>query len=154
VTTQVTEGRERRATGAAVTGTAGDRFAGRGWAYPVGVAANGGIATVGGVANIEKAMRIVLATYLGERPMRPNFGSLLRDFVFAGVTEDNAKAIAAEVRRALFECEPRARVDHVAVDIAHGVDGRFDIEILFTVLETNSAHNLVVPFYAIPGEED
>lgn len=153
MTSQVTEHSEPRATGPSATGTAGVRFAGRGWAYPVGVAANGGIATVGGVANIQKAMRIILTTYLGERPMRPNFGSLLRDFVFAGVTEETAKAIAAEVRRALFECEPRARVDHVAVDIADGADGRFDIEIFFTVLETNSAHNLVVPFYAIPGEE-
>jgi phage baseplate assembly protein W len=134
-------------------GASGDTpFAGRGWAYPVGVAANGQIATVGGVANIEKAMRIVLATYLGERPMRPAFGSLLKDFVFAGVTEENAKAIQAEVRRALFECEPRARVDDVVVDM-DGAEGRFDIDIAFTVLETNSAHNLVVPFYAIPGEE-
>ncbi len=136
------------------THPAGIRFAGRGWAVPVGVAANGGIAMVDGVANIEKAMRVILATYLGERPMRPAFGSLLKDYVFAGVTEENAKGIQAEVRRALFECEPRARVDDVVVEVAGGAEGRFDIDIVYTVLETNSTHNLVVPFYAIPGEGD
>jgi phage baseplate assembly protein W len=151
----VTTYSEPRATGPLPGAeTAGVRFAGRGWSVPVGVAPNGGIAMVEGVANIEKAMRVILSTYLGERPMRPDFGSLIRDFVFAGVSDDNARQIAAEVRRAMFECEPRARVDDVVVSVASGAEGRFDIDIVYTVLETNSTHNLVVPFYSIPGEEE
>ena len=35
-------------------------FIGRGWAFPVTVAHNGSIATIGGVANIEKAIRAIL----------------------------------------------------------------------------------------------
>ena len=61
-------------------------FIGRGWAFPITVRDNGSIATIDGVANIEKAMRIVLCTRLGERPMRPNFGSRLHEFMFDGVS--------------------------------------------------------------------
>ena len=76
-----------------------------------------------------------------------------RDFIFDGVSPDNAAAIASEVRRALFDCEPRARIDSVDVRPADGAIGRFDIDIGYTVLSTNDSHNLVVPFYSIPCEE-
>ena len=33
-------------------------------------------------------MRIILLTYPGERPMRPEFGSRVRDFVFRSVDEE------------------------------------------------------------------
>jgi uncharacterized protein len=133
--------------------TPGPDFVGRGWKLPMGVTANGSVATVGGRANLEKAMQVVLRTYLGERPMRPAFGSRLRDFLFDGVTDDNATAIATEVRRALESCEPRAVVDDVQVTPSDGPTGRFDIEIFYSIRGSNDEHNLVVPFYTIPGEE-
>ena len=108
-------------------------FIGRGWAFPLGVQANGAIATSGGVTRLEQAMRIILSTHLGERPMRPLFGSRLRDFLFAGVDDASTREIALEVARAIGSCEPRVEVDHVDV--------------------VNEARNLVVPFYSIPGEE-
>jgi phage baseplate assembly protein W len=129
-------------------------FIGRGWAFPVTVRDSGGIATVGGVANLEKAMRIVLATQLGERPMRPAFGSRLREHLFAGISPETLRAIEDEVRRAITSCEPRARVDGVTATAEDARRGRVDIEIRYTVLATNDPHNLVVPFYAIPGEEE
>lgn len=129
-------------------------FIGRGWSFPVRTEPHGAIAVVEGTANLEKAMRIVLLTYLGERPMRPRFGSRLRDFMFEGVTPENAEAIAQEVRRALHSCETRARVDDVEVVPVGSPVGAFDISIHYTVLATNDQRNLVVPFYSIPGEED
>lgn len=129
-------------------------FAGRGWAFPVTVESNGAIATVGGTANLEKAMRIVLLTYPGERPMRPKFGCRLRDYLFDGISTETLVAIEGEVRRSLRSCEPRVRVDAVDVSAQESRHGRVDIEIGYTVLSTNDQHNLVVPFYSIPGEED
>lgn len=137
-----------------VTKEATADFAGRGWAFPLTLRHDGTVATVGGPANVEKSMRIVLSTHLGERPMRPRFGSRLRDFLFEPVTEQNAAALGAEVRRALHACEPRVRVEDVVVRVAPGPAGRFDIDICYTLLATNDSHNLVVPFYAIPGEGD
>src|SRR5262245_16124853 len=129
-------------------------FIGRGWAFPLGVRDNGAIATVGGIANLEKAMRIVLQTYLGERPMRPQFGSRLRDYLFEGITPESRTAVDREVRRALDSCEPRVRVEDVIVTAVAARRGRLDIDIRYTVLSTNDQHNLVVPFYTIPGEEE
>jgi phage baseplate assembly protein W len=127
-------------------------FIGRGWAFPLHTRSNGAFETLTGRANLEKAMRIVLMTYLGERPMRPAFGSRLREFVFEPVTPENAIAIAEEVARALHSCEPRVRVDNVVVTPVHDAGGRFDIDITYSELATNDEHNLVVPFYSIPGE--
>ncbi len=128
-------------------------FIGRGVAFPLRVGTDGGLATVGGLANLEKAMRVILLTRIGERPMRPSFGSRLSDFLFEGVSTQNAAAIADEVRRALTQCEPRARIDDVVVKPADTGIGRYDIDISYTVLASNDEHNLVVPFYSIPGEE-
>jgi phage baseplate assembly protein W len=128
-------------------------FIGRGWAFPLTVRDNGAIATVDGVANLEKAMRIILQTQMGERPMRPAFGSRLRDFMFEGISPESLADIEKEVGRALTSCEPRARVDTVTATASQAERGRVDIDVAYTVLATNDAHNLVVPFYSIPGGE-
>ena len=128
-------------------------FIGRGWAFPMGVAPNGTVATTEGTARLEQAMRIILVTYLGERPMRPLFGSRLRDFLFAGVSPASAVEIAREVRRAIESCEPRVDVNGVDARPMEGAYGGFDIEISYTVKATNDEGNLLVPFYTIPGEE-
>lgn len=128
-------------------------FIGRGWTFPLGVMPNGAISTSGGVAKLEQAMRIILSTHLGERPMRPLFGSLLRNFLFAGVSAETARDVATEVKRAIESCEPRVNVESVEAMPMDGPYGGFDIDIHYTVKSTNEARNLVVPFYSIPGEE-
>lgn len=128
-------------------------FIGRGWAFPMGVQPNGAIATADGVAKLEQAMRIILTTHLGERPMRPDFGSRLRDFVFDGVSQASIGAIGEEVARSIGSCEPRVLVEAVDVRPMEGAYGGFDIDIYYTVRGTIDVHNLVVPFYSIPGEE-
>ncbi len=128
-------------------------FIGKGWSFPVTTGSDGAIATVGGLTNVEKAMRIVLMTRLGERPMRPAFGSRLHQFMFEPVSPEGAAAIGFEVRRALDSCEPRVAIEHVDVQAADDGGPRFDIDITYSLLGSTDQHNLVVPFYAIPGEE-
>jgi uncharacterized protein len=129
-------------------------FIGSGWAFPVGVDATGQIALVRGSREIEQAMRLILSTYPGERPMRPNFGSKLRDFIFDGATWENAAAIAAEVRASLLVWEPRASVADVLVTPETGDPGVLMIDIFYTVKGTNDPRNLVFPFYTIPAHGD
>lgn len=129
-------------------------FIGRGWAFPVGVDATGQIALVSGSHEIEQAMRLVLSTYPGERPMRPDFGSRLRDFIFDGATWENAIAIAAEVRASLLQWEPRATVADVLVAPEAADPGVLMIDIVYTVKGTNDPRNLVFPFYTIPAHGD
>ena len=129
-------------------------FIGSGWAFPVGVDATGQIALVRGSREIEQAMRLILSTYPGERPMRPRFGSRLRDFIFDGATWENAAAIAAEVRSSLLQWEPRATVADVLVTPEAADPGVLMIDILYTIKGTNDARNLVFPFYTIPANAD
>jgi uncharacterized protein len=129
-------------------------FIGSGWAFPVGVDATGQIALVSGCREIEQAMRLILSTYPGERPMRPRFGSKLRDFIFDGATWENAAAIAAEVRASLRQWEPRATVADVLVMPESAEPGVLMIDILYTIKGTNDPRNLVFPFYTIPAHAE
>jgi phage baseplate assembly protein W len=131
-------------------------FIGSGWSYPLGVRRNGAITTASGIDKLEQAMQIILTTYPGERPMRPEFACRLRDFVFDGVTDENSGAISNEVRRALRQWEPRVAVQEVEVTPVNEEFGKFLIEIVYVVRATNEERNLVFPFYTIPteGEEE
>ena len=131
---------------------AGD-FVGTGWGFPLGVDNSGGIAMVSGDTELVQAMQLILLTYPGERPMRPEWGCRLRDFVFQDATGANASLLAREVRTSLAKWEPR--VDVQEVDVIPDVQdlGAFLIDITYTVKGTNDHRNLVFPFYTIPGEE-
>ena len=129
-------------------------FIGSGWSYPLQVAANGTIATAAGIDKLEQAMQIILSTYPGERPMRPEFGCRLRDYIFEGATWEAAGEIRAEVTKALTQWEPRVEIAEVLVTPVTDEQGMFHLDIRYTVLETNEERNLVFPFYTIPeGEE-
>lgn len=127
-------------------------FTGTGWAFPMGVNANGSVAMVGKSRKLEQAMQLILMTYPGERPMKPLWGSRLRDFVFAGATTETAADIAREVMRALHLWEPRVDIDEVNVSVADAASGTLWIDIHYTPKATNDWRNLVFPFYTIPED--
>ncbi len=74
-----------------------EQFVGSGWSFPLRIGPTGGIALVSGEREIEEAIRLVLATAPGERPMRPEFGCAIHDLVFAPVNEQTAGRIQHEV---------------------------------------------------------
>jgi phage baseplate assembly protein W len=130
-----------------------DDFVGSGWAFPVGVDATGRIALARGERDIEQAIALILRTYPGERPMRREFGSRLRDFVFDGANGDNATAIGDEVHSALLRWEPRIVVTDVDVTPDPDEPSTLHIDVHYTVKSTNDPRNLVFPFYTIPRQE-
>jgi phage baseplate assembly protein W len=132
----------------------GSDFVGRGIAFPMDVNANGAMAVAGGSRKLEQAMGLVLATYPGERPFRPYFGSKIRDFVFEGASIDVFAGIEREVRDSLAKWEPRVRVQNVTVYPDAGEQHRLNIEISYLVKGENDPRNLVFPFYTIPDEGD
>jgi phage baseplate assembly protein W len=128
-------------------------FIGAGWNFPLTIDVTGEFALAKGTHKIEQAMRLILETYPGERPMRPEFGSRLRDFVFQSATLDNAAEVSREVTRSLDRWEPRATVDQVTVTPDPASIGLLHIDIRYTVKSTNDMRNLVFPFYTIPDSE-
>lgn len=127
-------------------------FVGAGWAFPLAVDARGGIALARRDQELEQAMRLILATYPGERPMRPGFGSRARDYVFRSATIDTAAELAHEVQTALLRWEPRVEIDYVNVTIDEDEHNKFYIDISYRVKGTNDKRNLVFPFYTIPDD--
>ncbi len=63
-----------------------------------------------------------------------------------------ADAISAEVTRALRMWEHRIDVGDVDVMYSAEDPTVFYIDIKYQMKQTNSQHNLVFPFYVIPGE--
>ena len=129
-----------------------DRFIGRGWGFPMRVGPTGGIGMVEREQEIEEAIRLVLGTAPGERPMRPEFGCGIHDYVFAGADGATAGRIAHEVRIALERWEPRIEVTDVVIAFDSVAIGTLYLDVHYTVRSTNDRRNLVFPFYTIPSD--
>ncbi len=127
-------------------------FIGRGWAFPVRTGPTGGIALVSGEQEIEEAIRLIIGTAYGERPMRPEFGCAIHDFVFAPVNGSTAGRIGYEVRRSLERWEPRIEVEDVEVTTDVTDASTIYVDIRYVIRATNDPRNLVFPFYVIPSE--
>lgn len=127
-------------------------FVGTGWSFPPTVDDRGGVAMVSGDREIEQAIRIIVTTYPGERPMRPQFGSRLRDFVFRSADRTTAAELAMEVRNAVRQWEPRVDVHEVRVVPDPIERNRLNVEIVYTLKRVNDRRNLVFPFYTIPDD--
>jgi phage baseplate assembly protein W len=127
-------------------------FIGAGWAFPLRVNASGGIALVRREHELEEAMRLILLTYPGERPMRPEFGSRLRDYVFRSADDRTAAELSLEVRNSLLRWEPRVIIEQVIVTPDPDDASLMYIDIQYTPKDENDRRNLVFPFYTIPED--
>ena len=127
-------------------------FIGRGWAFPIRTDATGSIALVSHERELVESIRLILGTAYGERPMRPEFGCGIHEYVFAPADATTAGRIAYEVRASLERWEPRIDVVDVVVSRSEAEPGTLMIDIGYVERETNDRRNLVFPFYVIPTE--
>jgi len=131
----------------------GQEFVGAGWAFPLRTDPTGRIALVSREREIEESIRLILATAPGERPMRPEFGCAVHEYVFAPADAATAGDIAYAVRVSLERWEPRIDLRDVVVRFDAVADGVLFIDVLYEVRGTNDPRNLVFPFYVIPQHE-
>jgi phage baseplate assembly protein W len=126
---------------------------GSGLAFPLQVDRRGGIALARDETDIEQAIELILATAPGERPMRPEFGCGVHDFVFDTIDAGTVGKMEVAIRDALDRWEPRVIVETVEFDLSGVGEGRLVIDIGYRVRATSTIRNLVYPFYVIPAEE-
>jgi uncharacterized protein len=126
---------------------------GSGLAFPLQVDRRGGIALARDETDVEQAIELILATAPGERPMRPEFGCGVHDFVFDSIDAKTVGKMELAIRDALDRWEPRVVVETVEFNLDEVGDGRLIIDIGYRVRVTNTMRNLVYPFYVIPAEE-
>jgi uncharacterized protein len=126
---------------------------GSGLAFPLQVDRRGGIALARDEQDIDQAIQLILGTAPGERPMRPEFGCGVHDFVFDSIDASTIGKMEEAIRAALDRWEPRISVATVRFDLAQASQGLLTIDIGYHVRATNTERNLVYPFYVIPAEE-
>ena len=126
-------------------------FVGAGLAFPMRTDPSGAMALVRGEHELAESMRLILGTAPGDRPMRPEFGCAIHDFVHDVADPSISGRIAFEVRRALTRWEPRIEV--LGVDVATDPErATAYITVHWTLTTDNDPRNLVFPFYFIPEE--
>ena len=127
---------------------------GSGVAFPLQVDRRGGIALAHDETDVDQAIQLILGTAPGERPMRPEFGCGVHDFVFDTIDAGTVARMETEIRAALDRWEPRIEVAGLEFDL-DGMDrGELVIQIAYRLRATNHMRNLVYPFYVIPAEEE
>jgi phage baseplate assembly protein W len=126
---------------------------GTGLSFPLRLDRRGAVALARGHEDLEQAIRLILGTAPGERPMRPEFGCGVHERVFDSIDPSMLGSLAQDVRIALDRWEPRIRVQAIDFDLDGADEGRLGIVITYVVRATNTARNLVYPFYVIPAEE-
>ncbi len=87
---------------------------GRGIAFPPRLGPDGRMAWSEGPENVRECIRIVLATELRERVMRPGFGTRLGALLFQPNVPSTHRLIEEQAREALERWEPRIRLEAVA----------------------------------------
>lgn len=135
-------------------------FLGTGWSFPPRINQQGSVALASEDEDIRQAIWIILSTPIGQRVMRPTFGSRLHELVFAPLNASTFGQAEVYVDEALGFWEPRievltieARLPNAERDGFDGEDGEtMLIDIVYRVKESNDERSLVYPFYRIPQE--
>jgi len=125
---------------------------GRGWAYPLGVDARGGIALAEGDEEIRQAIILIVRTRRGARVMRPEFGCRIWELLFAPNDASTWTMAGHHVREALGWWEPRIVVDDVSAAPDPGDPAALEVTVQYTIRSTHDRRSLVFPFYLIPDE--
>jgi len=131
-------------------------FLGKGLKFPLQVdKKTGHIATSSHEEDIREAIGIILNTGLGERVMRPDFGTNIQDYVFNPTTMLAAQNVEGTLRSMLELQEPRIKDIEVKMiqDESNNVC-TIVFEISYTVRVTNNRHNHVYPFYMEEGNKE
>jgi phage baseplate assembly protein W len=129
-------------------------FLGSGWNFPPKLNSRGGIALASNDEKIAQSIRVILSTPIGQRVMRPTFGSRLHELVFAPANPETFGLAEMYVQDALNFWEPRIQVLEVTAGAGTtGIpEGTLLIEIQYQIKATHDERSLVYPFYQIPGE--
>ena len=127
-------------------------FIGRGWNFPPGLNSRGGIALISDEEKVAQSIAIILSTPIGQRVMRPTFGSRLHELIFAPANPETFGLAEMYVQDALNFWEPRIQVLDVNAGTKEAQPGVLLIRIRYLLKATHDERSLVYPFYQTPGE--
>jgi phage baseplate assembly protein W len=137
-----------------------NEFVGRGWRFPILPDETGSLGWSEGQPNVEQSLKILLLTAVGERVMRPTFGTEAPQLVFAPGSEQYLRRLEQSIQEAVRDFEPRVDLLEVRAETGTSDPGtmpeagsvgreeaRVTVSISYKVRRSNSRFNLVFPFY-------
>jgi uncharacterized protein len=128
-------------------------FLGTGWSFPPEFSRRGAVRLVSAEEDIVQSLRILLSTTPGERIMQPSFGCGLKSQLYETIDESTITVLKDVMRRAILFFEPRVTLDTILADASQAVEGRLDFQIHYTIISTNTRHNIVYPYYVREGTD-
>ena len=127
-------------------------FLGTGWAFPPTFDSNTGTCElVSDFVDIQQSLNILLSTALGERVMQPQFGCDLQPYLFQPLNPHLIGYLKDRVKNAILYYESRITIetlDVTAVGSNDLIEGRFQINLTYTVVQTNTRLNYVYNYFA------
>jgi phage baseplate assembly protein W len=128
-------------------------FLGTGWSFPPEFSRRGAVHMVSAEEDIRQSLTILLGTAPGERVMQPSFGCGVKIQVFESINESTITVLKDVIWRAILFFEPRVTVDVIQSDSSHALEGRLEFNIQYTIISTNTRHNVVYPYYFREGSD-
>ncbi|WP_158800354.1 GPW/gp25 family protein [Pedobacter sp. L105] len=130
----------------------GKAFLGRGWSFPPSFdRINNANQMSSGLTDIEESIRIILGTTPGERIMQPKFGCDIKKMVFEQLSTNLITQINHIIAHALLNFEPRIMFIQAELLEQANTEGMVHMRIDYSVITTNTRHNIVYPFYLAEG---
>jgi phage baseplate assembly protein W len=131
--------------------TSFNSFLGTGWSFPPKFEKETGtVAMVTNEEDIRESLNILLSTSLGERVMQPRYGCDLNDYMFESLNSSVIGYIKDRVKNSILLYEPRIiaeKIDVTADGSFDLIEGRFTIEVEYSIPGTNSRFNYVYNYY-------
>lgn len=127
----------------------GQSFLGRGWSFPIRFGSSGMNPTlmVEDEEDIRQSLHIILSTRVGERVMRPDFGTDLHNLVYHNMDLTARTQLRAAIEKAILYWEPRITLNKVSFDMSEERSGKLSILLEYMIRQTNSRGNIVYPYY-------
>lgn len=102
---------------------------------------------VNGEEDIRQSLIILLSTRVGERVERRKYGGGLHQFQFEELTLTKETLLSETIGKAILFFEPRIILDRIFFNHEQEREGILQIELDYTIRMSNTASNLVYPFY-------
>lgn len=122
-------------------------FRGRGWRFPILPDETGRLGYVEYDQNVEQSLRILLTTALGDRLMRPRFGTEAPRLVFYPGSVQHLRLLETSVQEAVRDWEPRIDLLDVRAEPDPADETRVTVSVSYRVRRSNTRLNMVFPYY-------
>lgn len=120
---------------------------GRGFRFPLRPDPLGGLSYSEGDENIAHCIEVLVLTRLGERVMRPDYGSRAPEMVFAPGSDRNLQLLEESLRATIERWEPRVEEVAVRAERDPHDETRITVGLSYVVRATLTSRTQVFPYY-------